>query len=68
MGILRRVRQRWTARRLELAKKQLEAERGVPDLPSPRTDAISGEIYESHRALGGLLNPKAKTRTEWKGD
>lgn len=62
------LRRRWKARRWELAKHQLEADRGVPDLPSPETDAISGMIYESHRALGGMLNPKAKTTTEWRGD
>lgn len=68
MGFLRRARQRWRARRFELAQQQLEAERGVADLPSPQTDATSGEHYESGRALGGFFNPKAKTRTEWKGD
>jgi len=68
MGFLRRARQRWRARRFELARQQLEAERAVPDLASPKTDAISGEVYESRRALGGFLNPKAKTHTEWKGD
>lgn len=68
MGMLRRLREKWRARRFELATKQLEAERAVPDLPSPKTDAISGEAYESARAQSGFFNPRAKTHTEWKGD
>lgn len=68
MRLLRRVRARWRARRWELAGKQIEADRAVPDLPSPETDSITGMYYEGQRALGGMLNPKAKTHTEWRGD
>ena len=71
------LRARWLARRKELAFKQLEADviHGVHPELDPRgtafgagPDAIAGRHAMEQQARGGLLNPKAKTTTEWKGD
>ena len=70
MGPLRKLRARWRARRQELPYKQIEADRAVPDLKDqdPVTDGVTGTTYAGQRALGAMLNPKAKSRTEWRGD
>jgi hypothetical protein len=70
MGLLKRYRARWKNRRMQLATQQLEADRHIDDLAgrNPATDGITGEYYASRRALGGILNPRAKTTTEWRGD
>jgi hypothetical protein len=70
MGVVRRLRNAWRNRRRELAMKQVEADRAIEDLATkdPATDGVTGEYYASRRALGGILNPKAKTKTEWRGD
>ena len=72
MSVFRRMRNRWNARRRELAMKQVEADLSGTGIAhadkDPSTDAFSGEHYASQRALGRFLNPKATTRTEWRGD
>jgi hypothetical protein len=68
MIIVSSLRRRWASRRWELAQKQLEADRAFGPDGSPATDAMSGQHYESDRALGRFLNPRAKTKTEWGGD
>jgi hypothetical protein len=70
MGALGRLRNRWTARRMRLAMDQIESARdtnsGLSENLSP--DAFTGSHYMGMRALGRLLNPKAKSHTEWRGD
>ena len=70
MGRVRAWRARWTARRLQLAMKQIEADRDIHDLAdgNPRTDGVTANYYQGQRALGRLLNPKATSDTEWRGD
>lgn len=55
MRLWRTLRQRWTARRFELAKAQLEH-------PEPET------IADRQAMRSRALNPKATTTTEWRGD
>jgi hypothetical protein len=70
MGPLGRYLARRKARRMDLAMKQIEGERLIEDLAAqnPATDAFTGEYYASRSAMGRLLNPKAKSKTEWRGD
>lgn len=68
MRFLGRVRQRWTARRNALAMGQLEGDQVRQVGQHPATDAVTDLHQQSARALGGLLNPKATTKTEWRGD
>jgi hypothetical protein len=55
---------------MDLAMKQIEGERLVNDLSgqNPATDAFTGEYYANRSAMGRLLNPKARSTTEWRGD
>ena len=62
------LRRRWTSRRWDLAKSQLEADQAFGPAASPATDAFTGQHFEGDRALGRFLNPKAKTKSEWRGD
>ncbi|MCU1592760.1 MAG: hypothetical protein JWO12_152 [Frankiales bacterium] len=67
--MLRTLRARWLARRRDLAMKQLEADRNTPDPTAiGHTDATSTMLYLGNESLSRILNPKAKTKTEWKGD
>lgn len=68
---------RWRARRRDLALKQLEAEvvHDVhPELDARGTafgagpDAVASRHAMEQLARGSVLNPKARTTTEWKGD
>lgn len=70
MGILKRYRARRKNRRMQLAMQQIEGDRLVNDLSAqnPVTDAFTGEYYASRSAMGRLLNPKARSTTEWRGD
>lgn len=70
MGPLGRLLARRRARRMDLAMKQIDGDRLVHDLSqqNPVTDAFTGEYYASRSAMGRLLNPKAKSTTEWRGD
>lgn len=62
------LRRRWAARRWELAQGQLQG-MGVHDVGrEPATDALTGRHALEARARGGLLNPKATTTTDWRGD
>jgi hypothetical protein len=58
------------ARRLDLAMKQIEADRDVHDLAdgNPRTDGLTANFFVGQRALSRVLNPKATSDTEWRGD
>jgi hypothetical protein len=55
---------------MDLAMKQIDGDRLVHDLSAqnPATDAFTGEYYASRSAMGRLLNPKARSTTEWRGD
>jgi hypothetical protein len=74
---MKRLLARWRDRRRELAMKQLEAEvvRDVhPELDARGTafgagpDAVASRHAMEQHALGSVLNPKARTTTEWRGD
>ena len=67
--MIKALRAKWLSRRRELAMKQLEAEANTPDPAAiPLSDMMTTGHFMSQQALGGFLNPKAKTKTEWKGD
>ena len=70
MGAVRRWRSRWRNRRWELARGALEGRERDGDLNPglTGTDSITGDHYAGQRALSRFLNPKAKTKTEWRGD
>lgn len=66
---LTRLRARWSARRQQLAFSQLEAERDVGTMgDAPAVDAFTGRHLEGAKALQRMINPKAVSKTEWKGD
>jgi len=70
MGVIGRWRNRWRARRRDLALRQIEADRVVDDLDASSTTGgvFGGQHYAHRKALGGFLNPRAKSQTEWRGD
>ena len=55
---------------MRLATDQIESDRGINSSLSESLspDPFTGSHYMGQRALGRLLNPKAKSQTEWRGD
>jgi hypothetical protein len=70
MNNLRKLRARWAARRFQLARDQILAERTMhdPNAEVADLDAFTGSYVIQHRALNRVLGPKAKSSTEWRGD